>query len=104
MRFILGANLLSAVLVPVLVYGAGLGLTGSAIANALAQTVSGGLFVRALLAEAVPLAPPPGLIPAQLVVAPDLVPPGAAFQGGFLSAAAVAGRVSARTLAAIQIA
>src|SRR2546430_15917165 len=53
-RFILGANLLSAVLVPVLVYGAGLGLTGSAIANTLAQSVSGRLFVRAPLAERVP--------------------------------------------------
>src|SRR5690242_17705976 len=69
MRYLLGANLLSAVLVPLLVYGAGLGLTGSAIANALAQTGSGGLFVRALLAERVPLAPHAGLIRAQLVVA-----------------------------------
>ena len=82
MRFILGANLLSAVLVPVLVYGAGLGLTGSAIANTLAQSVSGGLFVRALLAERVPLAPHPC----------------------FLSATAVAGRFGGATLAAHQIA
>ena len=104
MRFILGANLLSAVLVPVLVYGAGLGLTGSAIANTLAQSVSGGLFVRALLAERVPLAPHPGLIRAQLVVARDLVLRGAAFQACFLSATAVAGRFGGATLAAHQIA
>jgi len=104
MRYILGANLLSAVLVPLLVYGAGLGLTGSAIANALAQSVSGALFVRALLAERVPLAPHPGLIRAQLVVARDLVLRGAAFQACFLSATAVAGRFGGAALAAHQIA
>jgi len=104
MRYLLGANLLSAVLVPLLVYPAGLGLTGSAVANVTAQTVSGGLFVRALLLEGVPLRPHPGLIRAQLVVARDLVVRGAAFQACFLSATAVAGRFGGAALAAHQIA
>jgi putative MATE family efflux protein len=103
-RYILGANLLSAGLAPLLVYGAGLGLTGSAIANAVAQTVSGALFVRALVAEGVPLRPHPGLIRAQVVVGRDLVLRGAAFQACFLSATAVAGRFGGAALGAHQIA
>jgi len=91
-RYILGANLLSAGLCPLLVYGAGLGLPGSAVANATAQTLSGALFVRALVAERVPLRPHPRLLRAQLVVGRDLVLRGAAFQACFLSATAVAGR------------
>jgi putative MATE family efflux protein len=102
-RYILGANLLSAGLAPLLVYGAGLGLAGSAIANAAAQTVSGTLFVRALVAERVPLRPRPALIRAQLVVGRDLVLRGAAFQACFLSATAVAGRFGGAVLAAHQI-
>jgi putative MATE family efflux protein len=104
MRYILGANLLSAALVPVLVYPAGLGLAGSAIANVLAQTVSAGLFVRALVAERVPLRPHPGVLRAQLVIGRDLVLRGAAFQACFLSATAVAGRFGGAALGAHQIA
>src|SRR5207244_11752419 len=103
-RYILGANLLSAGLCPLLVYGAGLGLSGSAVANAAAQTVSGALFVRALVAERVPVRPHPRLIRAQLVVGRDLVLRGAAFQACFLSATAVAGRFGGAALAAHQIA
>src|SRR6185369_1419294 len=47
--YVLGANMLSAILCPLLVYPAGLGLTGSAIANVAAQSVVGLLFVRALV-------------------------------------------------------
>ena len=104
LRYILGANLLSAGLAPLLVYGAGLGLAGSAIANAIAQTVSGALFVRALVAERVPLRPYLALIRAQVVVGRDLVLRGAAFQACFLSATAVAGRFGDVVLAAHQIA
>jgi putative MATE family efflux protein len=104
LRYVLGANLLSAVLCPLLVYGAGLGLRGSAIANASAQTVSGVLFVRALVAEGVSLRPHPALIRAQLVFGRDLVLRGAAFQVCFLSATAVAARFGAAALAAHQIA
>jgi len=103
-RYILGANLLSGVLAPILVYPVGLGLSGSAIANVTAQTVSGALFVRALVAERQPLRPHPGLIRAQLVVGRDLVLRGAAFQACFLSATAVAGRFGGPVLAAHQIA
>jgi MATE family, multidrug efflux pump len=103
-RYILGANLLSAGLCPLLVYGAGLGLPGSAVANATAQTLSGALFVRALVSERVPLRPHPRLIRAQLVVGRDLVLRGAAFQACFLSATAVAGRFGGAALGAHQIA
>ena len=103
-RYILGANLFSAVLGPVLVYPAGLGLAGSAVANAAAQTISGGLFLRALLAERQPLLPHPGLLRAQLAAGRDLVLRGAAFQACFLSATAVAGRFGGAVLGAHQVA
>ena len=57
--FVLGANLLSAVLCPLLVYPAGLGLVGSAVANVVAQTLAGVLFAGALVARAGAAATPP---------------------------------------------
>jgi putative MATE family efflux protein len=102
--YVLGANALSAVLCPLLVYPVGLGLIGSAVANAAAQSVSGLLFVRALVAERVPLYPQPAVIRRQLVLGRDLLLRGAAFQACFLSAAAVAARFGAAALAAHQIA
>jgi len=102
--YVLGANGLSAVVCPLLVYPAGLGLAGSAVANAAAQTVSGALFIRALVAERVPLRPRPAVIPRQLVLGRDLLLRGAAFQACFLSATAVAARFGAAALAAHQIA
>jgi putative MATE family efflux protein len=102
--YVLGANLVSAVLCPLLVYPAGLGLIGSAIANATAQTLSGALFVGALVSERVPLRPRPDVIRRQLVLGRDLLLRGAAFQASFLSAAAVAARFGAAALAAHQIA
>jgi putative MATE family efflux protein len=104
MRYVLGANLLSALLCPFLVYGAGLGLSGSAVANAVAQALSGALFVGALVAERADLRPRPTLIRAQLVVGRDLVLRGSAFQACFLSATAVAGRFGSAALGAHQIA
>jgi putative MATE family efflux protein len=104
MYYVLGANLLSAVACPILVYGLHLGLIGSAIANAGAQTLSGALFVRALVAERVPLRPHPAVLRRQLVLGRDLLLRGAAFQASFLSAAAVAARFGAAALAAHQIA
>jgi MATE family, multidrug efflux pump len=104
MAYVLGANLASACLCPLLVYGAGLGLAGSALANAGAQTLSGGLFVRALIRERVSLRPRAGLIRAQIVVGRDLVLRGAAFQACFLSATAVAARFGPAAVAAHQIA
>ncbi len=102
--FVLGANLLSAVLCPLLVYPLGLGLPGSAIANATAQSLSGALFVSALVRERVPLRPRPAVIRAQLVLGRDLLLRGAAFQACFLSATAVAARFGSAALAAHQIA
>lgn len=102
--YVLGANVLSAAICPVLVYPLGLGLTGSAIANALAQTAGGALFVTALLAERVPLAPRPALLRQHLVVGRDLLLRGLAFQASFLSATAVAARFGTASVAAHQIA
>jgi putative MATE family efflux protein len=101
---VLGANAFSAALCPVLVYPAGLGLIGSAIANVVAQTLAGAMFVRALVAEHVSLAPHPAKIRRQLVLGRDLLLRGAAFQACFLSAAAVAARFGVAALAAHQIA
>ncbi|MFY1669206.1 MATE family efflux transporter [Plantactinospora sp. WMMB334] len=102
--FVLGPNLLSALLCPLLVYPVGLGLVGSAIANAVAQTLSGLLFAGALVAERVPLAPRPRVIGRQLVLSRDLLIRGAAFQASFLSATTVAARFGVAAVGAHQIA
>jgi putative MATE family efflux protein len=102
--YVLGANVLSAAVCPVLVYPLGLGLPGSAIANAVSQTLAGALFVTALVGERVPLAPRPALIRQQLVLGRDLLLRGLAFQASFLSATAVAARFGTAAVAAHQIA
>jgi putative MATE family efflux protein len=102
--FVLGANVLSAILCPVLVYPAGLGLTGSAVANVVAQTTSGLLFLYALVRETRALRPQPSIIARQLVLGRDLLIRGAAFQACWLSATAVAARFSVAALGAHQIA
>jgi putative MATE family efflux protein len=104
MRYVLVAFLLSGLLCPVLVYPAGMGLVGSAVANVVAQALGGALFVRALVRQGVPLAPQWTLLRRQLSVSGDLLVRGVAFQASFLSAAAVAARVSAAALGAHQIA
>nr|MBA3489009.1 MATE family efflux transporter [Longispora sp. (in: high G+C Gram-positive bacteria)] len=101
--YALGANALSAALCPLLVYQAGWGLTGSAVANVVAQTLSGALFVRALLAERITLAPHPGRLLRQLTLNRDLFIRGAFFQVGFLAAIGIAGRFGPVTLSAYQI-
>jgi putative MATE family efflux protein len=102
--FVLAPNLLSALLCPLLVYPAGLGLVGSATANAVAQTLSGGLFAAALVRERISLRPRPRLIRQQLVLSRDLLIRGVAFQASFLSATAVAARFGAAAVGAHQIA
>jgi putative MATE family efflux protein len=102
--FVLGANVLSAILCPLLVYPGGLGLTGSAIANVVAQTTSGGLFLFALIRSAPALRPRPAIIVRQLVLGRDLLIRGAAFQACWLSATAVAARFGVAALGAHQIA
>ncbi len=111
LRYVLGGNVLSAVLCPMLVHGvggwAGLGLVGSAVANVAGQTVAATLFLTALIragrAEAVPLRPAPAVLRAQLSLGRDLLARSLAFQACFLSAAAVATRFGAATAAAHQI-
>ncbi|MEV6635580.1 MATE family efflux transporter [Actinoplanes sp. NPDC051470] len=102
--FILGANVLSAILCPLLVYPGGLGLTGSAIANVTAQTVAGGLFLLAIIRERAPLRPLPPVIVNQLVLGRDLLIRGGAFQVCWLSATAVAARFGVASVGAHQIA
>jgi putative MATE family efflux protein len=104
MVYVLGANLLSAALCPLLVYWFGLGLAGSAIANVTAQTVSGGLFVRALVREGGLPRPRFSMIVGQLRLGRDLVLRGLAFQACFLSATAVAARFGSAVVAAHQVA
>jgi MATE family, multidrug efflux pump len=101
--FVLGANILSAVLCPLLVYPAGLGLTGSAVANVAAQVAGGSLFLRALVREGTPLRPRWKLLRKQLVLGRDLLVRGVTFQICFLSATAVAARFGAASVAAHQI-
>jgi putative MATE family efflux protein len=107
LRYVLAGNGLSAVLCPVLVYGAGpapqLGLPGSAVANVVAQLVSAALFARALLVERVPLRPRWSVMRQQLVFARDLVLRSLAFQLCFVLAASVAARTSAAAAAAHQV-
>jgi putative MATE family efflux protein len=104
MRYVLGANILSAALCPLLVFPAGLGLAGSAIANVTAQTVSGGLFVRALVREGGLTRPRLSTIVAQLRLTRDLVVRGLAFEACFLSATAVAARFGPAAVGAHQVA
>ncbi|GAB1693875.1 MATE family efflux transporter [Krasilnikovia sp. M28-CT-15] len=102
--YVLGANLLSAVLCPLLVYPAGLGLTGSAIANVVAQSLSGALFLWAVIRERTALRPRLRIIAEQLVAGRDLLIRGAAFQACWLSATAVAARFGVAAVGAHQIA
>lgn len=104
LMFVLGPNVLSAVLCPLLVYPAGLGLVGSAVANVIAQSIGGVLFAGALVAERVSLRPRPRLIGQQLALSRDLLIRGVAFQASFLSATAVAARFGAAAVGAHQIA
>ncbi|MDQ6874035.1 MAG: MATE family efflux transporter [Actinomycetota bacterium] len=100
---VVAANALSAIGSPVLVYGFGLGLNGSAIANVAAQALGAALFLRALHREAASLRPDRVVIRAQSRVGRDLVIRAAAFQAAFLSAAGVAARMGTAEIAAHQI-
>ena len=102
--FVLGANLLSAVLCPVLVHPLGWGLIGSAVANVVAQTASGGCFLIALVRQTRALRPRLSVMLHQLRLGRDLLIRGAAFQVCFLSATAVAARFGVAAVGAHQIA
>lgn len=101
---VLAANGLSAVLSPLLVYVAGWGLAGSAVANVGAQVVAAGLFLRALRRSGPTLRPEWPMMRAQLVVGRDLLIRETGFQAAFLTSAAVASRMGVAQLAAHQIA
>lgn len=103
LKYILIGNGISAVLCPALVYGAGWGLEGSAIANVVAQVLSAGLFFKALVAERVALRPRWEAMRAQLGMGRDLVLRSLAFQACFISAASVAARSSIAAVGAHQI-
>jgi putative MATE family efflux protein len=103
-RYVLAGSLVSLVLCPLLVYPAGLGLVGSAVANVAGQAVAAALFVRALVREGVGWRPRPAAIRAQLVIGRDLLLRAAVLQVAFLAAAGVAARAGTVPLGAHQIA
>lgn len=103
LRYVLLGNGVSAVLCPVLVYWAGWGLEGSAVANVAAQLIAASLFVRALVSERVPLRPEPAKMRAQLTLGRDLVLRSLAFQACFVSATTVAAHTSVGAVGAHQI-
>ncbi len=100
---VLVANGVSAIISPVLVYAAGMGLPGSAVANVCGQAVGGLLFVRALRGQGGRLRVEWEVIRRQLVVGRDLVLRSAGFQVAFLTAAGVAARMGTAQIAAHQI-
>ncbi|WP_107658277.1 MATE family efflux transporter [Nocardia suismassiliense] len=97
----------SAVLCPVLVHGwfgaPRWELPGSAVANVAGQLVMAGLFLNALVRERVSLVPHWSVMRAQLVLGRDLIARSLAFQACFVSAAAVAARFGAASVAAHQL-
>lgn len=106
-RYVVAGFALSAVLCPLLVFGAlGLprwGLAGSAVANCAGQWLAALLFLRALGTEQVSLRLDAAVLRRQLVLGRDLIVRSLAFQACFVSAAAVAARFGAAALAAHQI-
>ncbi len=115
---VLGTNAVSAALCPVFVYGAGLGLRGSAVANLVAQVIGATLFLAALHRRALHRRagfwragfwragfwrPRPAVLRAQLVVGRELVVRSVAFQVAFLTAAGGAARFGPDQVAAHQV-
>jgi putative MATE family efflux protein len=98
------ANAVSAALSAVLVYGAHLGIRGSAIANALCQSAAAVIFAAALARRGARLRPAPRRMAAQLVSARDLGARTLAFLISFSVATAVAAHIGPVTVAAHQIA
>ena len=103
LRYVLAGNGISAAACPLLVYGAGWGLEGSAVANVGAQLIAASLFIRALVAEHVDLTPQPRRMRAQLALGRDLVVRSLAFQACFVSATAVAAHTSTGAVGAHQV-
>jgi putative MATE family efflux protein len=97
------ANIASIALSAGLVFGAGLGIRGSAIANVAAQAASGLVFLVLLARRGAPLRPSLGRIRVQFSAARDLTLRTASFFVAFTVATAVAARIGDTTLAAHQI-
>jgi putative MATE family efflux protein len=97
------ANLGSILLSLLLIRGLGFGIEGSAIANVVAQTASGLLFLALLVRRGAPLTPSWQRIRAQLRAAGDLSVRTLAFMVAFTVAAGVAARMGDAQLAAHQI-
>jgi putative MATE family efflux protein len=97
------ANIASIALSAALVFGAGLGIRGSAIANVVAQAASGLVFLVLLTQRGAPLRPSLGRIRVQFSAARDLTLRTASFFVAFTVATAVAARIGDATLAAHQI-
>jgi putative MATE family efflux protein len=102
-RIVLAANGLSAAASPVLVYGLGIGLDGSAIANLAAQLIGGAWFLRNLHAERRPWRPTRAVLAGQVRAGRDLLVRSIGFQVSLLTAAGVAARMGTAVLAAHQI-
>ena len=91
------------ILLPIMVRGLGWGLVGSAIANVIAQWVTGGLFLHALLRERVSLRPQRSVLIGQLRSGRDLFLRTLALQGSFVLAAALCSRMGPEVIGAHQI-
>lgn len=103
LRFVIAGNGVSAVLCPILVHVAHWGLSGSAVANVVAQVIVAALFLRALHREGHVAKPNWAAMRRQLGMGRDLVLRSLAFQACFLSAASVAARTSAAAAGAHQV-
>jgi putative MATE family efflux protein len=107
LRYVIAGFALSAVLCPTLVYGwlgmPRMELAGSAVANLVGQWLAALLFCQALLVERVPLRVDFAVLRAQVVMGRDLLVRTMAFQACFVSAAAVAARFGAASVAAHQV-
>ncbi|WP_301331713.1 MATE family efflux transporter [Rhodococcus sp. OK519] len=107
LRFVLAGQVVSVILCVLLVHGvAGAPrweLAGSAVANVAGQATSAVLFGVALLRARLSLRPRPAVMRAQMVLGRDLILRSLAFQACFLSAAAVASRFGAASVAAHQV-
>ncbi|MEU2040946.1 MATE family efflux transporter [Nocardia niwae] len=105
--YVVAGLAVSGILCPILVHGLlgapHLGLPGSAVANVAGQIVTAVLFLHALIHEGVSLAPSWSVMRAQLVLGRDLIVRSFAFQACFVSAAAVAARFGAASVAAHQL-
>jgi MATE family, multidrug efflux pump len=97
------ANLASIALSATLVFGAGMGIRGSAVANVAAQAASGLVFLVLLSRRGVSLRPSLERIRLQFAAARDLTLRTASFFVAFTVAASVAARIGDTTLAAHQI-